>query len=143
MFQVPDIELPDTAICAHRGKDVLVFGEVNVVDLFVVCNQLGVHCPFLDVPDGARGVYGAGPDQVDFLRVPIEGSQGGAELVFALEVQTQNGLLVVEYFVNFEVFPRSGNQVGRGSAQIGIEQYFGRRVAVLKSGLLLEFSLLV
>ena len=77
MLQVPDIELPDAAVCSHTGEDVPFFGEVDVVDFFVVGDQLREDGCLFDVPDGAGGVDGAGADQVVQLGVPVEGSQGG------------------------------------------------------------------
>ena len=44
-------------------------------------NKLGINRSLFNIPDGAGGIDGAGADKVDFLRVPVEGSQRGAKLV--------------------------------------------------------------
>lgn len=75
VLEVADVELANTAVGAGGGEDVAFFGEVDVVDLLVVGDELREDRPLLDVPDRARGVDRAGPDQVLELGVPVERSQ--------------------------------------------------------------------
>ena len=58
LMKVPEIELTSAAICSNRGKDVHVWAETDIIDLFIVCNQLSEHGSFLDIPNRARGVDG-------------------------------------------------------------------------------------
>ena len=81
MLQVSDVELPHTAISTNRGEDISLLGEVDVVDLLVVGDELGEDGLLLDVPDGAGGIDGAGADEVGELGVPVEGGQGCREVV--------------------------------------------------------------
>lgn len=76
MLQVSDVELPDAAVCPHRGKDVPFLGEVDVVNFLVMSNELREDSSFFDVPDGAGSVDGRRADEVGQLGVPVERSQG-------------------------------------------------------------------
>jgi len=49
---------------------------VDVVDLFIMSDELGEDCCLFDIPDSAGGVDGASSDEVVELGVPVEGSQG-------------------------------------------------------------------
>ena len=62
MLQVPDVKLPHTAVGANRGENVPLLGEVDVVNLLIVGDELGKDGLLLDVPDGAGGVDGTGAD---------------------------------------------------------------------------------
>ena len=73
--------MPDTAVSSYGGKNILVFGEMDVIDFFVVGDQLGIDRPFLNVPDGASSVDGACPNEVYFFGVPIERGQRCTEFV--------------------------------------------------------------
>jgi hypothetical protein len=81
VLEVADVELAHAAVCAHRGEDVALFGKVDVVDLLVMSDELGKNAGFLDVPDGAGGVDGTGADEVAEFGVPVEGGEGGGEVV--------------------------------------------------------------
>lgn len=58
-----------------------VLGEADVVDCFVVGDQLSGDLLLLNVPDGAGSVDGRGADDLLVHLVPVEGSQRSAELV--------------------------------------------------------------
>ena len=81
MLEISDIKLPHTAISSHRGEDILVFAEMDIINFLIMGNKLGINRSLFNIPDGAGGIDGAGADKVDFLRVPVEGSQRGAKLV--------------------------------------------------------------
>lgn len=62
MLQVSDVELPDTAISSNRREDVPLPGEVDIIDLLVMCDELGKYCRFFDVPDGAGSIDAGSTD---------------------------------------------------------------------------------
>ena len=102
MLQVSNVELPDATVCSHTCKDVSFLGEVDVVDLFIMSDELGEDCCLFDIPDSAGGVDGASSDEVVELGVPVEGSQGSWEVIvlyrsdsYIFEVQLKRHLLVV------------------------------------------------
>lgn len=68
--------MPDTAVSSNRCEDISLFGEMYVVNFFIVSYELCKDCAFLDIPDGAGGIDRAGTDEVVHLWVPIEGSEG-------------------------------------------------------------------
>lgn len=95
VFLVPEVEDADGAVGRHGGEDPgLPPGDV--VDGLVVRDELRLHDAEIDVPDGAGGVDGGGPDTAGLDLVPIEGGEGRAEL--------GGGLAVVE----------NGAELGRG-----------------------------
>jgi hypothetical protein len=77
VLQVPNIELSDAAVGSNTGEDVPFFREVDVVDFFVVSDELREDSCLFDVPDGAGGVDRAGTDQVVELGIPVKGSERG------------------------------------------------------------------
>jgi hypothetical protein len=94
---VPEIEDADRAVGRDGGEDTgLAPGDV--VHGLVVCDELRLDDAAIDVPDGAGGVDGRGPDAAGFELVPVEGGEGRAEL-------GGGGLAVVE----------DGAELGRGS----------------------------
>ena len=50
VFQVAQVELPRATVCADGSEGVPVRGEADVVDFFVVRDQLGVDDLLFDVP---------------------------------------------------------------------------------------------
>ena len=60
MLQISNIELSDTAISPNRGEDISFFGEMDVINFFIVSDELSKDGGFFDVPDGAGGIDGAG-----------------------------------------------------------------------------------
>ncbi|MBL4784554.1 MAG: hypothetical protein JKY49_03915 [Cohaesibacteraceae bacterium] len=55
--------------------------RINLERSLSMGDELGEDGGLLDVPDGAGGVDGTGADEVVELGVPVEGSQGGREVV--------------------------------------------------------------
>ena len=76
MLEISDIELPDTAVSSNRCEDVSLLGEVYVINFFIVSDKLCEDGTFLDIPDGAGGIDGAGTYEVVHLWVPVEGGEG-------------------------------------------------------------------
>ena len=57
VFEGPQIEHTEGSVRAHGPEHVLATRKGNVVDFLVVRNELGFGLKFVDVPDGAGGVY--------------------------------------------------------------------------------------
>ena len=72
MLQISDIELPHTAISTHRSKYISLSGEVDIVDLFIMGDELCENCLLLYVPDSASSVNGTGANQIGHLWVPVK-----------------------------------------------------------------------
>ena len=60
MLQISNIELSDTAIGANGGEYISFSREMNVIDFFIVGDELSKDGGFFNVPDGAGGIDGAG-----------------------------------------------------------------------------------
>ena len=72
MLKVPDVELPNTAVCADGCEDIPISGEMNVIDFLVMGDELREDCAFLNVPDGAGSIDGGIANQVFEFGVPVE-----------------------------------------------------------------------
>ena len=81
MLQVTDIKLTHTPVGPHRCEYVPLPGEVDIVDLLVVGDELREDSGLLDVPDRAGRVDRTGADEVGQLGVPVEGGQRRREVV--------------------------------------------------------------
>ena len=75
MLKISNIKLSDTSISSHRCKDISFFRKVNIIDFFVMGNELCEDCTFLDIPNSAGGIDRTGSDQVVELRVPVKGGK--------------------------------------------------------------------
>lgn len=128
MLKVSNIELPDTAISAHRCEDVPFAGKVNIIYLFVMSDELRENSRFFNIPNGAGGVNRRRANQVVQLRVPIERSKRSREVVvlllgysYILEVKLQTHLLVVFDLPNLEALAWSSHQIGLITVLCGLE----------------------
>ena len=81
---------------------------MDIINLFVVGNKLGKDGFFFDVPNGACGINGTGPNQIGYLRIPVEGCKRCTEFVVVFEVKLQFNRGVVFDFPDFKSFSRSG-----------------------------------
>lgn len=81
MLQIPNVELPHTAISSDGGENIALSGEVNIIHLFIMSDQLGKNSWFFNIPNGAGSVDWGSSDEVVELRVPVERSERGWEVV--------------------------------------------------------------
>ena len=135
---VPEVEDADGAVSRNRGEDPgLAPGDV--VHGLVVRDELRLDDAAFDVPDGAGGVDGGGPDAAGLDLVPVEGGEGRGELGGGLAVvedgaelgRRRGGGEVVERGVpDAERVGGGGEEGGRGGA--GVELELGGRVGVVE-----------
>ena len=55
---------------------------MDVINLFVMGDELSVDASPFDVPDRAGCIDGAGANEVGHDRIPIKGGERGTELIF-------------------------------------------------------------
>ncbi len=62
MLKVSKVELSDGSIGSGRSEGISLVGEMDIVDFFIMGNELGEDWFLFDVPNGAGGIDGTGTD---------------------------------------------------------------------------------
>merc|ERR1719369_1374821 len=101
MLKVAQIKHPYTSVCANTGKHIpptSSFTESNVIHLFVMGNQLGLHMARyhihasqhlarLESPHSAGGVNTGCSQQIGVHLIPVERREGSTEIRVLVVVQ--------------------------------------------------------
>eukprot|EP00262_Sarcandra_glabra_P012131 TRINITY_DN3062_c0_g1_i3.p2 TRINITY_DN3062_c0_g1~~TRINITY_DN3062_c0_g1_i3.p2 ORF type:complete len:262 (+),score=31.24 TRINITY_DN3062_c0_g1_i3:280-1065(+) len=129
---IAEIENPNGAVSGDGGEDADA-APGDVVDFFVVCDELRIDGFPLDVPNGAGGVDAGCADALGLGLVPVEGGEGSAVLAVLVAVEE-----ALEYHAVFGDAPDAeeiagcGEEIGFLALFVGDEDGFGRGVRVFE-----------
>lgn len=84
MLQISDIELSDAAICSYGSKDISLSRKVDVIDFFIMSDELGKNSSFFDIPDCAGSVNRGSANQMCQLWIPIKGSEWSWKVIILI-----------------------------------------------------------
>jgi hypothetical protein len=62
VLKISEVKLSDRSIGTSRGKCIPLVSEMDVVDFFVMSDELGEDGFLFNVPNGAGGIDGTGTD---------------------------------------------------------------------------------